>query len=54
MSSAEQRPLADPPSDSPSDAGNTAEFRAYYQEGPAEGDHGLLYRLFVGWWRDKT
>lgn len=54
MSSAEQRPLADPPSDTVSDSGDTAEFRAYYQAPPPESTHGLLYRVFVGWWRDKT
>lgn len=54
MSSAEQRPLTDPPSDTVSDSGNTAEFRAYYQAPPPESTHGLLYRVFVAWWRDKA
>jgi hypothetical protein len=53
MSSAEQ-PL---PSDSGAKApapDDTAAFQAYYQGAAAQPDHGLLYRILVGWWRDRS
>jgi len=31
---------------------DTAAFRRYYLN-PGPQSHGLLYRLFVGWWRDR-
>jgi hypothetical protein len=35
---------------------DTAAFQRFYSTGPAEQppDRGLVYRLFVGWWRDRT
>ena len=58
MSSADQPP--------PSDAGarpsertdkapapdDTAAFQRFYRA-PVEPAHGVLYRLFIGWWRDR-
>jgi hypothetical protein len=34
---------------------DTAAFQRFYNVEPREssGDHGLLYRIFVGWWRDR-
>jgi hypothetical protein len=35
---------------------DTAAFQRFYTDGRAEeaADKGLLYRLFVGWWRDRS
>jgi hypothetical protein len=35
---------------------DTAAFQRFYSDGRAEeaADKGLLYRLFVGWWRDRS
>lgn len=37
---------------------DTAAFQRFYASGPAEQqrdqERGVLYRLFVGWWRDKN
>ncbi len=43
---------ADATSDQPDD---TAAFKAYYSAEPDPGDEqrGVLYRLLVGWWRDR-
>lgn len=37
-------------------ADDTAAFKAYYSAEPDAGEepHGLLYRLLVGWWRDRA
>jgi hypothetical protein len=33
---------------------DTGAFRAFYGEEPSPDEpRGLLYRLFVGWWRDR-
>ena len=34
---------------------DTAAFQRFYGGGPAETrrERGLLYRLFVSWWRDR-
>jgi hypothetical protein len=35
---------------------DTAAFQRFYAgdaPAPAPVDHGLLYRLFIGWWRDR-
>ncbi|HMC41286.1 MAG TPA: hypothetical protein VKI19_16605 [Acidimicrobiales bacterium] len=35
---------------------DTAAFERFYGGGSTEevGERGLLYRLFVGWWRDRS
>jgi hypothetical protein len=35
---------------------DTAAFQRFYVEGHSddERERGLLYRLFVGWWRDRS
>lgn len=35
---------------------DTAAFQRFYGSGQLEParERGLLYRLFVGWWRDRT
>ncbi len=35
---------------------DTAAFQRFYVSGQADetSDRGILYRLFVGWWRDKS
>jgi hypothetical protein len=35
---------------------DTAAFQRFYASGPAEErqDRGILYRLLVGWWRNKN
>lgn len=36
---------------------DTAAFQRFYASGPAEqkgGERNLLYRVFVGWWRDRS
>jgi hypothetical protein len=34
---------------------DTAAFQRFYAEGAADGSErrGLLYRLLIGWWRDR-
>ncbi len=35
---------------------DTAAFQRFYAEGPggqSPDEHGVLYRIFVGWWRDR-
>jgi hypothetical protein len=34
---------------------DTAAFQRFYagDQDPASGSHGMLYRIFVGWWRDR-
>ena len=35
---------------------DTAAFQRFYVSGPNETAerHGLLYRLLIGWWRDRA
>ena len=35
---------------------DTAAFQRFYFDGRGNdgADRGLIYRLFVGWWRDRT
>lgn len=34
---------------------DTAAFQAFYRDSEPEEEpsHGVLYRVFVGWWRDR-
>ncbi|MBV9662200.1 MAG: hypothetical protein JO337_13690 [Acidimicrobiales bacterium] len=34
---------------------DTAAFQRFYSAGPTPGraERGLLYRLLIGWWRDR-
>jgi hypothetical protein len=35
---------------------DTAAFQRFYAEAPADPvqpEHGVLYKVFVGWWRDR-
>jgi hypothetical protein len=34
---------------------DTAAFQRFYADRPAEdgGSRGILYRLLIGWWRDR-
>jgi hypothetical protein len=34
---------------------DTAAFQRFYGDGPAEeaGKRGALYRILIGWWRDR-
>ncbi len=50
MASAEQTPPTDSGSKPPA-PDDTAAFQAYYRGGSSQPAHGLLYRIFVGWWR---
>jgi len=45
--------MDEPESTTPA-ADDTAAFQRFYSDEPQprSGEHGLLYRLFVGWWRD--
>jgi hypothetical protein len=53
MSSAEQPPPSDTGAKPPA-PDDTAAFQAYYRGSVEQPTHGLLYRVFVGWWRDKS
>jgi hypothetical protein len=35
---------------------DTAAFQRFYSANPAQGstERGLLYRLLIGWWRDRV
>jgi len=53
MSSAEKPPPSDTDDKLPAPAqDDTAAFQAYYR-GASEPARGLLYRVFVSWWRDR-
>jgi hypothetical protein len=52
MSSAEQPPPSDT-GEQPPAPDDTAAFQAYYR-GQSEPARGLLYRLFIGWWRERS
>ena len=53
MSNAEQQPLSDT-QPKPSAPDDTAAFQAYYRAADQQQpSNGLLYRIFVGWWRDR-
>jgi hypothetical protein len=40
------------PSDPPTEpADDTAAFQRFYREDESAPGHGVLYRLFIGWWR---
>jgi hypothetical protein len=34
---------------------DTAAFQRFYagDQDPESGSHGMLYRILIGWWRDK-
>jgi hypothetical protein len=32
---------------------DTAAFQRFYIDGPSAERRGLLYRLLIGWWRDR-
>jgi hypothetical protein len=44
-------PPEPPPATPVPPADDTAAFQRYYLAGDQTPNHGLLYRLFVGWWR---
>ncbi len=48
-------PMSDDPEAGTPGVDDTAAFQRFYSDGQSGrgGDHGLLYRLLIGWWRDR-
>ena len=47
--------MVEEPQERGTSSDDTAAFQRFYAEGPApdQPERGVLYRVFVGWWRDR-
>ena len=56
MGPLESAHMVEEPQERATSSDDTAAFQRFYAEGPApdQPERGVLYRMLVGWWRDRS